>query len=151
MRSFLLKKSQPVCKWGMIDEGIMYKGDIPEEFDLAVAPSPGYIIIDIDNKDSKCGYDSVPKHLIKELDTTFNYKTANNGSHHWFLYSGNKLLLNKTSGLGIDLRVGPTSDSNGGYVKWHPREDELPKTAEEKALKTSKEMNKWLEKLFSYV
>lgn len=156
MRSFLLKNNCPIVSWGSLPPDTMFEGDIPEEYDLAINPHHPYIIVDVDrHSEDKDGFANIPKHLEAELNGTFNYPTKRNGRHFWFYYTGDKVLLNKASNLGIDLRIGYTVDSeekvvnNGGYIKWHPRNtmnivDELWS-----AKPTSKEMNQWLESIFS--
>ena len=57
-------------------------------------------------------------------------------------YTGDKPLGNKTSGLGIDLRT------NKGYVVWYHDKD--IRDCINEINKTSQNLNKWLEKLFSY-
>ncbi len=144
MKSFLLNGKRPIVKWGMIPDEIYYEGTVPEGFSLAVTPSEGYVVIDVDRHGDLDGFKAIPEDLRYELINTFNYKTKNNGKHYWFKYTGNKPLGNKTSGLGIDLRVGQK-----GYVVWYPKRDVRECIADVKD--SSKELNKWLEKLFSYV
>ena len=153
MKTFLLKNNVPIIKWGSLKDNVYYQGVIPEGYDLAVAPSSEYIIIDVDNKKGKEGSKNLPPELLNELWSSFYYPTKNNGIHIWFKYTGNKILKNTTSNLGIDLRIGPkvfskTKWSYGGYVKWHPRDTIDPKEAELQAKESSPELNKWLEKLF---
>ena len=143
MKSFLLNGKRPIVKWGMIPDEIYYEGTVPEGFSLAVTPSEGYIVIDVDRHGDLDGFDSLPLPLNKEFSETFNYKTKNNGMHYWFKYTGNKPLGNKTSGVGIDLRT------HRGYVVWYPKRDVRECISDVKD--SSKELNKWLEKLFSYV
>lgn len=154
MKSFLLKDGTPICKWGSLPDNIFYEGKIPDGCDLAIAPAPGYIIIDVDNKKNKNGFKHIPKELLDELNSTFNYPTKNNGKHHWFKYTGNKILLNTSSNIGIDLRVSKRNIrkgvcNNGGYVKWHPRDTLDIRDCIHLIKDTSKELNKWLEKLFA--
>jgi len=149
MRSFLLKNNKPIVSWGLIPQGTMFKGEIPEGYDLAINPHFPYIIVDVDRHGKIDGFENIPAHIKIELDCTFNYNTKQNGTHYWLYYTGNVKLQNKASGLGIDLRIWNTEGNNGGYVKWHPRnqykiEDMLPKIRP-----SSPQMNKWIEKLFS--
>ncbi len=142
MKSFLLKDKTPIIKWGSLPDGVLFQGKVPEGYQLAVCPSVNYIIIDIDNHGKISGFDNIPEDIFNELLITYNYKTKNNGMHCWLKYTGNKVLANKTSGLGIDLRT------NKGYAVWYPEEkleDCIPYMKN-----TSLVMNKWLEKLFSY-
>ena len=153
MRSFLLKNNHPVIKWGLLKDNTLYKGDIPEGYDLAINPHQPYIIVDVDRHGKKDGFLNIPEHLKPELEATLNYPTKNNGRHYWFYYTGDKFLSNKASNLGIDLRIGnkkfsDTEWTHGGYVKWHPRNTMRIEDVLHKANKTSPEMNKWLEDLF---
>lgn len=142
MRSFLLKDKRPIMKWGLIPEGIMYQGKLPNGYNLAISPSPGMIIIDIDRHGDKNGFDNIPLEIMQELSTTLHYPTKHDGMHCWFWYTGSKSLGNKTSNKGIDLRT------NRGYVAyWNdkPIEDCLNDIKE-----SSTQLNKWLEGLFCY-
>ena len=139
----------------LLKDNTFFEGTIPDGYDLAVCPSKGYIIVDVDNKKGKKGSKHIPKHLEVEMYNTYVYDTKNNGSHHWFKYTGDVPLQNKASKFGIDLRVSrrdinETTWVNGGYVKWHPRNDINPKEAEQFARETSSELNKWLQELFGY-
>lgn len=142
MRSFLLKEKTPITKWGSLPANTYFEGDTPEGYQKAVSPGIGYIVLDIDMHGNINGFKNIPKNIDLELPHHFGYPTKNNGRHVWMKYSGNKTLLNKTSGLGIDLRV-----ANKGYVVWYPKED--VRECIYKMKKTSKEMNLWLEELFS--
>jgi len=151
MRSFLLKNNRPIVSWGMLEEGTLFKGDIPEGYDLAVNPHYPYIIIDVDkHQNKKNGFDIIPEHLKQELSNTLNYPTKNNGRHYWFYYTGNSDLPNKASGLGIDLRVWSSDKNNGGYVKWHPRNTMRIEDVLWMAQPSSKKMNEWIDHLFFY-
>lgn len=141
MKTFLLKDKTPICKWGMIPDEIYFEGDIPEGYSLAVNPHHPYIIVDIDCHGKIDGFKNVPRNIFLELENSLSYKTKNNGGHFWLKYSGNKILLNKTSGLGIDLRT------SNGYVKWYLKED--VRDCIHLIKPSSKILNKWLEKLFS--
>lgn len=146
MKSFLLKNNCPVIKWGNLPDGIFYEGVIPEGFDLAVSPSDNYIILDVDVKNNKNGYEYIP-HLIQiELDKSFYYNTKSGGRHYWLNYTSNKELLNRATQYGLDLRVAKGKYAKG-YVKYPHSKDireciHLINT-------TSEFMNLWLEKLFS--
>ena len=85
----------------------------------------------------------VPQDVVEELKNTLHYETKNDGMHFWVKYTGDKPLGNKTSGLGIDLRT------HKGYVVWYLEED--PRICIGDVRDSSKKLNKWLEKLFSYV
>jgi len=150
MRSFLLKNGTPICPWGSIKENTLYKGRIPDGYDLAVTPSPGYIIVDVDNKNGKNGSKNIPVELQKEFDETFSYPTKNGGFHYWFKYTGKETLPNTTSKLSIDLRVGPREGNAGGYVKWHPRHELDVRDYVDKMNPTSDKLNEWLENIFIY-
>ena len=143
MKSFLLNGKRPIVKWGMLPDEIYFEGTVPEGFSLAVVPSEGYVVIDVDRHGNIDGFDNVPDEILKELNCTFNYKTKNNGMHYWVKYTGKKPLGNKTSGKGIDLRT------HKGYVVWYPKED--CRTCLHLIKDSSKTLNKWLEELFSYI
>jgi hypothetical protein len=149
MKTFLLKNNIPTIQWSLLKDNTFYNGVIPKKFDLAVCPSKEYIIVDVDRHGDKNGFEHIPREILFELDKTFKYKTKNNGVHFWLRYTGSKQLLNKASGLGIDLRISASEESNGGYVKWHPRNTINPINAEIYALDTSSVLNKWIELLFS--
>ncbi len=102
------------------------------------------MVIDVDRHGSISGFDNIPMIILAELDETYNYPTKNNGKHYFFNYNGDKHLMNKTSGLGIDLRT------NKGYVRYYPAEqgDDIRNHIEE-IKESSLIMNEWLEKLFS--
>lgn len=142
MKSFLLRGKQPIIKWGMLPNNVFFEGKLPEGYSLAVSPSKGYIIIDVDKHGNQDGFKNIPHNLRNELHKTLNYSTKNNGMHFWFKYSGNKPLANKASGLGIDLRT------HKGYVVWYPKQDIRECLITIKT--TSQELNKWIETLFSY-
>lgn len=142
MKSFLLREKTPVIKWGMLPDNTYFEGEVPEGYSLAISPSKGYIVVDVDRHGDINGANNIPKELLDEMYNTLNYGTKNNGSHHWFKYSGTKVLANKTSGLGIDLRT------HKGYVVWYKDKDIREYIHE--VQNTSPEMNTWLESLFSY-
>lgn len=129
----------------MLPDNVFYEGTVPEGYSLAVSPSENYIIVDVDVdlKNNKDGFLNIPSSLKTELDSTFNYITKRGGRHYWFKYTGNKPLGNKTSPYSIDLRT------NKGYVVWYPKEN--VRDCLHLVNETSEELNKWLEKLFSYV
>lgn len=143
MKSFLLKNKKPICKWGLIPDNTFFEGELPETYSLAVCPSEGYIVLDIDRHGDVDGFKNVPVELVTELAETFNYPTKNNGRHYWFKYSGKEILANKASGIGIDLRT------EKGYVVYYPKDDIRGQMHLVK--ETSTQLNNWLEKLFSYV
>ncbi len=147
MKSFLLRNGTPIIKWGNLPNNIFYEGVVPEGFDLAVSPSDNYVILDIDVKNGKNGYEHIP-HLIQiELDKSFNYKTKSGGAHYWIEYTGNKTLINKSTEFGLDLRIGAKKGNAGGYVKYHHNVDIrqcIPLIKQ-----SSEHLNNWLEKLFS--
>lgn len=143
MRTFLVRDKKPICKWGQIPDETFYMGRIPDDHNLGISPTPGYIIVDIDNHDGgKNGFDVVPTEIMQELMETLHYKTKNNGMHCWFKYTGSKKLGNKTCGKGIDLRT------EKGYVVWWPNRNIWDCLNEIKD--SSPKMNEWLEELFCY-
>jgi hypothetical protein len=147
MKSFLLKDNHPTIKWSMLPDNIFFEGVIPEGFDLAVCPSSNYIVLDVDEKNGKSGHSNIPMSILLELKETFNYKTRSGGSHYWLEYTGDKYLLNKATKYGLDLRVGAKGKNVGGYVKYvHPVDI---RQCIHLIKKTSPDLNKWLEGLFS--
>ena len=144
MKTFLLnKENKPIIKWGMFSQNTHFEGNIPIGYSKAVSPSPGIVVIDFDVNNNKNALDHVPKYILKELNQTFNYNTASgNGRHFWVRYSGDKILLNRATKIGIDLRV-----SDKGYVKYHHNID-IRKCVKD-IKESSNSLNKWLEKLFS--
>lgn len=144
MKSFLCKGKKPIVKWGMIPDNVFFEGKVPEGCDLAISPSEGYIIIDVDRHGDKNGFNvlwELSKNIRKELRETLNYDTRNGGKHYWFKYTGNVELSNKASNVGIDLRT------HKGYVIWYPEND--IRNELNKIKNTSEELNKWLEELFT--
>lgn len=140
MKSFLLKGKKPIIKWGNIPDEIYFEGEIPQGYSLAICPHAPYIIIDVDKHGDISGFDHIPPGIKNILEETLNYETKNNGKHYWFKYTGDKKLMNKASGLGIDLRT------EKGYVKWY-----LPTDIRDykHLIKDSSEyLNEWLENLF---
>lgn len=140
MKSFLLKDKKPICKWGMVPDETYFEGNIPEGYGLAICPHSPYVILDIDRHGDVNGFDNIPSFIAEELRRSFKYPTKNNGWHVWLRYSGDKNLLNKTSGLGIDLRT------SNGYVKWYLKGD--IRDYIHKVNETSPQLNQWLESLF---
>ena len=143
MRSFLLKDKRPTIKWGMLKDETYFEGTVPEGYGLAICPHDPYIILDIDRHGVVNGFDNVPPFVQIEIAKSLIYPTKNNGLHAWLKYSGTKKLLNKTSGLGIDLRT------HNGYVKWYLDGD--IRSYIHLVNSTSLELNTWLESLFQGV
>jgi len=149
MKSFLLKGKKPIISWGMLPDNIFYEGAIPKKYNLAVCPSYGTVVIDVDRHGKIDGFDNIPRNLYKELLKTYSYPTKNDGRHYWIKYTGTKLLKNKASNLGIDLRIGAKGTNNGGYVVYYPAENGEDIRHKIKLINpSSKELNSWLEKLF---
>ncbi len=146
MKSFLLKNYKPIVKWGMIKDNTFFEGAVPEGFDLAVAPSENYIVLDVDEKNGKSGHSNIPLVIFDELLTSFNYRTKSGGAHYWLKYTGDKVLLNTSTKYGLDLRIGAKKGNSGGYVKWHHTED--IRQCVHLIKETSIELNIWLESLF---
>ena len=147
MKSFLLKANKPIISWGSLPQGIFYEGIIPEGHDLAVCPSENIVILDVDKKGDKNGFNHIPSNIYFEIRETFNYQTKSGGGHYWIRYMGNKTLKNTSTKLGLDLRIGAKGTNNGGYVKY-------PHTADIRECvhlikESSNELNKFLEDLFS--
>ncbi len=114
MKSFLLKDKKPICPWKIISDETYFEGVVPEGYGLAINPHHPYIILDIDKHGDMDGFKNIPDNIYDELiKNHLTYPTKNNGLHVWMKYSGDKPLMNKTSGLGFDLRT------KSGYVKWY--------------------------------
>ena len=148
MKSFLLKSNAPIVKWSMVPDETYFEGTLPEGYDLAVAPSDNYVILDIDVKNDKNGYEFIPDYILSELRESFMYNTKSGGAHCWLNYTGDRQLLNKATKYGLDLRVAKGSYAMG-YVKY-------PHTVDIRQCihlinTTSPELNKWLESLFQGV
>jgi len=152
MKSFLLsnKNNTPNVKWGLVPPFYYFEGKVPEGYSLAVSPVNNYIVVDVDCKNGKNGYENIPMVILAELEETYNYKTSSGGGHYWLEYTGNKILKNTSTKYGIDLRIGAKNGNAGGYVKYAPAKqgDDIRNHIQE-INKTSEAMNIWLEKLFS--
>lgn len=127
----------------MLPDNTFFEGVTPEGFSLAVTPSEGHVIIDVDRHGNIDGFENIPSDILIELNMTLNYKTKNNGKHYWFNYTGNEVLANKSSKIGIDLRT------NKGYVVYYPDNDVRDQMY--LVRDSSENMNNWLESLFGYV
>lgn len=150
MKSFLLRNGSPTVKWGSIPSNYYYEGNIPEGYDLAVAPTDNYIIVDVDKKNDKNGFENIPMVISVLLGETYHYNTKSGGAHFWLNYTGDKILKNTSTKYGIDLRISAKDGNCGGYVKYHPAKDnEDIRNHVDEIKKSSIEMNKWLEELFS--
>ena len=149
MKSFLLKDNKPIVKWSMILNNTFFEGAIPEGYALAVAPSENYIILDVDNKNGKNGFINIPNKQFLELDKTFNYYTKSGGKHYFLKYTGNKTLLNTSTKLALDLRIGSKPKNAGGYVRYYHHTD--IRQCIHLINETSSELNQWLEELFCAV
>lgn len=141
MRSFLLKNNHPTIKWSLQKSNTFYEGKVPDGFSLAIVPEE-YVVLDIDVKNGKNGFNHIPMKIQEELDRTFYYNTKSGGRHYWILYLGDKQLMNRATSVGLDLRV-----SDRGYVKYNWSEDirECVTSIRE----SSPELNSWLEELFA--
>jgi hypothetical protein len=146
MKSFLLKDGHPTIKWGMLEDEIYFEGNVPEGFDLAVCPSGNIVILDVDVKNGKNGFDFISEEELKELNYTFHYSTKSGGAHYWIAYTGDKILMNTSTKYGLDLRIGAKKGNAGGYVKYHHNVD--IRECKHLIKKGSKELNLWLESLF---
>lgn len=153
MRTFLSRKKKPICNWGSLSQNSYFEGVVPEGYQLCINPSTGYIVIDIDfdAEKGKNGYNNIPTDLYSEMLNSYNYGTPRGGLHVWLKYSGNKTLINSTSELNIDLRIGPKDGNNGGYVVYYPANNGKDIRNHINEIKeTSIKLNNWLESLFSY-
>lgn len=147
MRTFLLKNNIPVIKWGSLPDNTFFEGKIPDNYSLAISPSGNTIIIDVDVKGNKNGFENIPHLIQMELDKTFNYKTKSGGAHYYINYTGSKLLMNRATKHGIDLRIGAKGNNAGGYAKYYHHQD--IRECLDLIKDSSEHMNKWIEKLFS--
>ncbi len=135
--------------WGNLPDNVFFEGTVPENYQLFVCPGKYIVLdIDVDEKNNKNGFENVPMLIQEEIDKSYNYFTKREGKHYWLLYTGNKVLANKTSGFSIDLRVGQKPGNAGGYVVYYPDNDIRNQT--DLINETSVRLNTWLEKLFSY-
>jgi hypothetical protein len=150
VKSFLLRNGTPTCKWGSIPSGYYFEGEIPEGYNLAVSPTDEYIVVDVDCKNGKDGFENIPMVILVELNKSYHYNTKSGGAHYWLKYTGTGLLKNTSTKYGIDLRIGAKDGNCGGYVKYWPalKGDDIRNHIEE-IKGTSLIMNEWLEKLFS--
>lgn len=148
MKTFLLnEQNKPIIRWGYLKDETYFDGTIPEGYCLAACPSGNIVVLDIDNKNGKCGYNHIPYSIQIELNNTFNYKTPSGGAHHWIEYTGNKILKNTSTKFGLDLRIGSKDKNSGGYVKYHHNID--IRKCKYLIKQSSENLNKWLEELFS--
>lgn len=148
MKTFLVKdktettKATPIIKWGILPDNTFFEGDIPNGYNLAVNPSEGFVVVDVDVKGKKNGFNFIPLgNITNELRDTFSYQTKSGGKHFWLKYTGKEYLLNKATNEGIDLRT------DKGYVIYYPKDD--IRNNIHLINETSPLMNEWLERLFS--
>jgi len=148
MKSFLLnsKTNTPTIKWSMLENGVFYEGSVPDGYSLAVCPSENIIIIDVDVKNNKNGYKNIPINHYLELDKTFCYNTGSGGKHYFIRYTGDKTLMNTSTSLGLDLRIGAKPGNAGGYVRYQHHTD--IRQCIHLIKESSNELNQFLEKLF---
>lgn len=148
MKSFLLNNlNKPTILWGNLPDNIHFLGDIPEGYSLALSPGDSNIVIlDVDCKNGKNGYDYIPQDIYLELGQTFYYDTKSGGRHYFIKYLGSKILKNTSTKFGLDLRIGSKTDNAGGYVRY---QGNLPINQIDPLIKeSSPELNSFLEKLF---
>jgi hypothetical protein len=148
MKSFLLRDNHPTIRWSMLEDNVFYEGAIPEGYDLAVCPSGSLVVLDVDVKNGKNGFEHIPKSILNELEKSFNYLTRSGGRHYWLNYLGNETLKNTSTEYGLDLRRGKVGQNNGGYVKFVHTED--IRNCLHLINPTSKRLNLWLEGLFGF-
>ena len=151
MKSFLLYKNSPTIKFSLLPDGVFYQGDLPgKDYDLAICPTnERQIILDVDVKNKKNGYDFIPKDVYLELGETFYYDTKSGGRHYFLNYTGDKILKNCATKYGLDLRIGANSKTKnaGGYVRYNGAIN--PQEIEPLIKPSSSLLNTWLESLFS--
>lgn len=126
--------------WGEIPKGKRFIGLPPKGYDLAVSMEDNYVILDVDVKNEKNGFEYIPDEVLDELYNTYNYKTKSGGSHFWVKYSGNKNLMNRATKFGLDLRT------SKGYVKYPIKDDPYSHISD---IKSSKVVDLFLEKLYA--
>lgn len=146
MKSFLLKENKPIVKWSLVPDETYFEGNVPEGYALAVCPSGKIVILDIDVKNDKNGFHHIPSTIKEELRKSFYYDTKSGGRHVWIEYTGDKTLLNTSTALGLDLRIGAKPGNAGGYVKYHHNID--IRECKHLIQKSSDRLNEWLELLF---
>ncbi len=142
MRTFLLKDKIPICKWGQLPPNTYFIGNIPNGYTLAASPSSPYIVLDVDKKEGKNGFDYIDINVLNELNKTFNYTTKHGGRHFWLKYTGNKSLVNRATPYGIDLRT------EKGYVAFYSKRDIRDCIPEMK--ETNLIINNFLEEFFTH-
>ena len=142
MRSFLLKDKQPIVKYSLIPDECYFEGEIPEGYNLGVAPSIPYIILDVDVREDKNGFEHIPKDVMEELNDTFNYHTSRGGRHYWMNYTGNEKLMSRATKYGLDLRVPPNT-----YVKF-PLKDVDIRDCIHLIKETGEVLNMWLKEMY---
>lgn len=147
MKSFLLKNNKPIVPWGSLPDNVFFEGVVPEGYSLAVCPSGNIVILDVDNKNGKCGFNHIPSDIYFEIRETFNYETKSKGAHYWIEYTGGKTLKNTSTEYGLDLRIGAKKGNCGGYVKYHHSVD--IRECVHLIKPSSENLNRWLEELFS--
>lgn len=148
MKSFLLNsENKPIVKWGSLPNNTFFEGVVPNGYSLAISPSENYVILDVDVKGNKNGFKHIPQEILNELLLTFFYTTKSGGAHYWIKYTGDKTLINKSTELGLDLRIGAKGSNSGGYVKYHNTTD--IRQCIHLIENSSQKMNEFLENLFS--
>ena len=148
MKSFLLKPDKtPLIRFGNLPDNTFFEGKIPTGMYLAVAPSENIVILDVDVKNNKNGFQNIPDSIQIELFNTFNYQTSSGGAHFFINYTGNKILMNRATKYGLDLRIGAKNGNNGGFVRYQWHED--IRDCMHLIKDSSKQLNLWLEKLFT--
>jgi len=146
MKSFLLRNNAPTVKWSLVPNDCFYEGSVPNGYSLAVCPSENIVIIDVDVKNGKNGFLNIPDKQFLELEKTFNYYTGSGGKHYFIKYTGGKTLMNTSTPLGLDLRIGAKSGNAGGYVRYQHHTD--IRQCIHLIKDSSNELNIWLESLF---
>ena len=98
MKSFLLDKNyKPTVFWSLVPENCFFKGEVPENYHLALCPSENMVIVDIDKKGNKNGFLHIESNILDELFRSYWYYTKSGGAHIFLFYTGNKKLLNKST------------------------------------------------------
>lgn len=148
MKTFLLNKdNKPIIPWGSLEDEVYFIGEIPENYSLALSPgNSNIVIIDVDVKNNKNGYEHIPFNILHELKHSYWYITKSGGAHFFINYTGNKILMNTSTKYGLDLRIGSKPGNAGGYVRYQGTTD--VKEIKPLIKESSAELNQFLESLF---
>ena len=68
MKSFLVNNNKtPVLKWGSLQDNTFFEGEVPDGYKLAISPSEGIIIldVDVDLDKGKNGFYNIPVGILE--------------------------------------------------------------------------------------